>query len=33
VGRIDAVLPVAEIIADTMRGFRETVARLAPLAS
>lgn len=29
VGRIDAVKPVARILDETMRGFRETVARLA----
>ena len=28
-GRIDAVRPVAEIIADTVREFDETVTRLA----
>ena len=27
-GRIDDVRPVAEIIADAVRGFAETVARL-----
>jgi enoyl-[acyl-carrier protein] reductase II len=29
VGRIDAVKPVREILQETMRGYRETVARLA----
>jgi enoyl-[acyl-carrier protein] reductase II len=29
VGRIEAVKPVAEIIAETVAGFRATVARLA----
>ena len=29
VGRIDAVKPVAQIIADTVAGFRETIGRLA----
>ncbi len=28
-GRVDAVRPVADIIADTVREFGETVARLA----
>jgi enoyl-[acyl-carrier protein] reductase II len=31
VGRIDAVKPVAEIIAETMRGFHATIARLGGL--
>ena len=30
VGRIDAVKPVAQIVAETVKGFRETAARLAP---
>jgi enoyl-[acyl-carrier protein] reductase II len=33
VGRIDAVKPVAEIIAETVAGFRRTIAGLAPLAA
>jgi enoyl-[acyl-carrier protein] reductase II len=28
-GRIDSVEPVARVIADTVAGFRETIARLA----
>ena len=28
-GRIDSVEPVAQIIADTVAGFRETIGRLA----
>jgi len=31
VGRIDAVMPVADIIAETMRGFHATIARLGGL--
>ena len=33
VGRIDAVKPVAEIIAETVRDFRTTVARLQRLGN
>ena len=33
VGRIDAVKPVAQIIAETVDGFRRTIAALAPLAA
>jgi enoyl-[acyl-carrier protein] reductase II len=33
VGRIDAVRPVAEILADTVAGFRATLARLQPFAA
>ena len=32
VGRIETVKPVAEIIDETIAGFRATVARLAPVA-
>jgi len=32
VGRIEAVKPVADIVADTVRGFRETIERLGPIA-
>jgi enoyl-[acyl-carrier protein] reductase II len=33
VGRIDAVKPVAEIIEETVRGFRATLARLQPFGN
>jgi enoyl-[acyl-carrier protein] reductase II len=32
VGRIDEVKPVAQIIAETVTGFRRTLGELAPLA-
>jgi enoyl-[acyl-carrier protein] reductase II len=33
VGRIDAVKPVAQILDETVRGFRETIGRLGPFAA
>jgi enoyl-[acyl-carrier protein] reductase II len=33
VGRIDEVKPVAQIIDETVAGFRATISRLAPQAA